>query len=145
MRWVGFGGQRENSSLDSNYGLLRCTGAVALCAVAGEGITKQDGDVNVALQRICSGLHKCRRSSVRSNMYKGPLSSDVGVSAAFWRLAALGGSVPAPSRPRRGLVSPPKPALSPLKLTDSPDGASVHLISTDSVSKGGAIAWITPL
>ena len=56
------GGQRENSSLDSNYGLLRCAGAVALCAVAGEGITKQDGDVDVALQRICRGFHKSRRA-----------------------------------------------------------------------------------
>lgn len=77
------GGQRENSSLDSNYGLLRCAGVVALCAVTGEGLTKQDGDVNVALQRICSGLRKSRRAQRGSNRYKTPLSSDVWCQCCF--------------------------------------------------------------
>lgn len=62
MHWVGFGGQRENSLLDTNSGLLRCAGVVALCAVAGEGIPKQDGNVDVVLQRMCTGLQKSRRA-----------------------------------------------------------------------------------
>lgn len=106
MRWVGFGGQRENSSLDSNYGLLRCAGAVAVCAVAGEDTTKQDGDVDVALQRICGGLHQSRRAQRGSNRYKTPLSSEAGVSAAFWRLAALGGSI---SSAKQTPTWPPQP------------------------------------
>ena len=78
MRWVGVGVQRENSSLDSNYGLLRRDGYVESPSwmQQSEAISKDDGEVTA--RNSPNGFHSQETGT-----------KAVGVQGCSWAAAVL--------------------------------------------------------